>query len=402
MMHPQIKAALKAAPAGKWPMGYGQDFYIHESALPLLPDFVLDRVAAAASVVEAATGTPVEFNVVKFLQNDTISLLWYPTFDDDPHPYLHSYFNVDVDGARVRNKQLKPTVNPAIIHRKESMVAKDHPMYDEWKAFSDTEEAAGLLSRSDIGFTRQWNAFLQSRGFAIIQGELVSMAKNPRCSAKDYEGMGRTFRLGLGLPPQEPGETLAHWAIRGMDWGFGPLVARYLYHRVQPKGVFLDFGAGAGAMQVRGLRKLGYNVIGYEWPPDPHDTSSRAEFYYEAVNDGMLDPNALSYEYDYVLASNVFNVQPTWPCFHETLELLQSVMKPKGTFICNLASTPRELWSGGLKGDTELELELLKAFSRVKRYVRILPKGTKQKVAGGFEYYPNTEITSSPIWECKL
>jgi hypothetical protein len=406
-MNKELKKLLEASGVGKWPQG---GYYVHVTAFDWLPPKAQGYIINALSMAISLLGEEPQYNIIKVGMDDSVTFSWYPDFNESPHPALHSFVNVKVAEGRLGKVQTRPTSNPAILHRKETFVHPSHPRYNDWKAFSDAEEEAGLLSRSDIGMVKQWEAFLADRGYRIEDG--VLMRRNPKtitskrsdgvCSPEDYVGMGRTSRIGLGLPPRGLGEAYGDWAQRGIEWGFGPIVAGYVYHNVKPRGTFLDFGAGSAAMQVRALQQLGYNVIGYEWPPDPSDDSNRATLYYEAVEDGVLDPNALSYTYDYVLASNVINVQPTWPCFYETIELVQSVMRPRGTFICNLASEPREIWAKTDKAWDEVEEELQAAFRLVTRYAGIVPRGEKKKVGGSWEYYPNVKFAKDPIWECRL
>jgi predicted Rdx family selenoprotein len=383
-----LKAMLQSSGVGKWPPG--GDFYLHFTALGELPKRARERVYAAGRIA----GEP-DWNVVKFGANDTVSLLLYPTFDEQPHPALYGYVNVDVDAGRVRRVQAKPTKNPSILHRKESFVAPYHPQYAEWLAFSELEEAAGLLGRSDIGTVRQWEAFLASRGFKIEGDELLTR-NAPRtepvgaglCTPKDYVGMGSTFRIGIGLPSPKAGETWTDVAVRGIERGEGPLIARFVAHHLKPRGTFLDFGCGAAGLQVRALRELGYNIVGYEWPPAADDRSGRTAAYLAAVEDGVIDPDALKRRYDYVLASNVMNVQPTWACFDQTTTQLTRLLKRGGTFVCNLASDPRRIWEKGRKGDLALETELQRLFRTVVRHEKSVPK-------------KDGKPTSDFIWTCK-
>lgn len=399
-MDRKLRAMLQSSGIGKWPPG--GDFYIHFSALDELPKQARERVYAAARIA----GEP-EWNLVKFGVNDTVSLLLYPTFDEDPHPALYSYVNVDVDGGYVRRMHSRPTVNPVILHRRELFVGPNHPRYAEWLAFSELEDEAGLLWRSDIGTVRQWESFLKSRGYKIENGELL--VRNPPktkpigagiCLPSDYVRMGQTAVVGIGLK-KKPGQDWLDVAIEGLVEGRGPLVARFVYNHpeiVEEKSI-LDFGCGGKALQVRALASVGYNIVGYDWPSDENDESARAQGYRDSVADGALDPDALEKKFDFVLASNVLNVQPTWPCFNQTMELIVRCLEKKGTFICNLASTPRAfrtedgswrgIWSKGRAGDMELEGELQQIFKIVERHQKSILK-------------PDGKPVDDWIWTCQL
>jgi len=219
------------------------------------------------------------------------------------------------------------------------------------------------------------------------------MAFHWNCGPDDFKSMGNTYRVGIGLDKPEilPGEReLDAWARSGMDGitrtNKGPLLARFLYHHADelPAGPILDFGCGAGAVQVRALYTLGFDVDGYEWPPNYADTTgkgiSRARDYDQSVDDGYIDPFALerTEHYDIVMASNVLNVQPTWGCFWTTINLIRELMAPGGVFICNMAGSPREVISKGRRGDGQTEALLEMSFQSVTRYEKSILTATKK------------------------
>lgn len=92
-------------------------------------------------------------------------------------------------------------------------------------------------------------------------------------TADDFAAMARTFRLGVGLPAPRPGEDWTDVALRALEEGRGPVVPRFLRRYLPPEaaGRVLDFGAGAAALQVRALLRLGYDVDGYDWPSSEAD-----------------------------------------------------------------------------------------------------------------------------------
>ncbi len=184
------------------------------------------------------------------------------------------------------------------------------------------------------------------------------------CGIEDFTVMGATWRPSIGDPRD---------AARKIKEGKGPLIARWVYNYVQQKeGMhILDFGAGAGAVQVAALRELGYKVDGYEWAPEDGDTSKRSKQYWASVEAGLLNPDALNQGWDMILASNVMNVQRTQGCFHVTMEDLKLLLdgRPGAEFITNLASEPRVIWSKAkAEGYDELESLLVYHFEVVERH----------------------------------
>jgi hypothetical protein len=183
-----------------------------------------------------------------------------------------------------------------------------------------------------------------------------------RCGIEDFTVMGATWRPSIGDPRD---------AAKKIKEGKGPLIARWVYNYISARSDtrILDFGAGAGAVQVAALRELGYKIDGYEWAPEAGDTSKRAKQYRASVDAGLLAPDALDMSYDVVLASNVMNVQRSWGCFHVTLDDLKGLLDAPGAeFVTNLASEPRVIWDKKkAEGYDELESLLVYHFGYVDR-----------------------------------
>ncbi|MFA6092746.1 MAG: methyltransferase domain-containing protein [Elusimicrobiota bacterium] len=89
-----------------------------------------------------------------------VSFLWYPDFDSDPHPALRYVYRADLAAGKLIVSDHGKRANPFILHRKDSMVSPDHPLYQEFKRLTEKEEAAGLLSRNDIGTRSGWEKAL--------------------------------------------------------------------------------------------------------------------------------------------------------------------------------------------------------------------------------------------------
>lgn len=192
------------------------------------------------------------------------------------------------------------------------------------------------------------------------------------CGPEDFKGMGATARKGIGLPKPLPNENWADVALRAIATNKGPVIARFVAGHLEPgEDTILDFGCGPAAIQTRALQALGYDIIGFEWPPASGDTSTRAQDYHEAVADDVIDPDALERVYDVVVASNVLNVQPSWGCFWTTMMTLAPTVGD--VFYTNLASEPRRIWAPGRKGDKQLENMLGVAFEDVDRFEQAVP-----------------------------
>ena len=202
------------------------------------------------------------------------------------------------------------------------------------------------------------------------------MAFTWKCGPDDFEQMGKTAVVGIGLV-KKSGESDLDAALRAIEEGRGPVIPRYLYHAATPDDLtILDFGSGPRAMQARALRELGYNVTAFEWAPDPYDNSKRAQDYWDSVDAGIIQHDALDYTYDIIYASNVMNVQPTWRCFWTALNTIAASMASDTLFLCNLSREPRRVWANGRKGDLQLETMLMQAFNEVVRAEKSVPKSS--------------------------
>jgi hypothetical protein len=60
------------------------------------------------------------------------------------------------------------SANPSILHRKETFVTPDHPLYARFARLTAQEEKHGLLDDSaTIGTRDGWEARLKAAGFAL-------------------------------------------------------------------------------------------------------------------------------------------------------------------------------------------------------------------------------------------
>jgi DNA phosphorothioation-associated putative methyltransferase len=127
-------------------------YYVHADAVASLPPDTLARRAAAESLAQIARNE--RFNVVRFdRSSDEISLLNYPGFFADAFPALHESWHVDLATSRVSYRTYRDSLTPPILHRKELLLAEDHPRRAEFQALTTAAEAIGLFQDpTRIGF----------------------------------------------------------------------------------------------------------------------------------------------------------------------------------------------------------------------------------------------------------
>jgi len=157
-----ISAACRASKVGKQTP---TALYVHVDALPLL-DPVL-RVYEGCT--RTFLGTVEDANILKLHRvKAQISYLCYPEFERDPHPAAFDTIVVNLDEFRIFYRRYADSDNPPILHRKEELVAPDHPDRAKFARLTVQEESKGLYADTDaIGFRSHWEALLQGKGLRL-------------------------------------------------------------------------------------------------------------------------------------------------------------------------------------------------------------------------------------------
>ena len=148
--------------------------YVHISALSSLAPTLQSyerRARGAIALVSA--------NIIKFsTDKPKISYLFYPDFDSDPHPALHSSIIVDLQSLTVSYRDYQTSDNPPILHRKETFVTPDYPLYAQFAALTRQEEALGLLDKSTaIGTQVLWQQRLEARGVELQGHDAIAHSR---------------------------------------------------------------------------------------------------------------------------------------------------------------------------------------------------------------------------------
>lgn len=148
--------------------------YVHVSAIASLDPLLRIYEGCASRAIgrlELAT-------LVKFYTNEPkISYLFYPQFDTDPHPALHTSIQVNLRDLTVSYRNYENTANPPILHRKETFVTPSYPLYERFANLTRKEEKLGLLKNTrSIGTRDGWQKWLEERQVEI-RGERVILLK---------------------------------------------------------------------------------------------------------------------------------------------------------------------------------------------------------------------------------
>ncbi|MBX3319177.1 MAG: DNA phosphorothioation-associated putative methyltransferase [Nitrospira sp.] len=142
--------------------------YVHRSAEDELPPLLRVLLFAGKEIVG-----DMPYDLVKFAKDGrALSFLQYQNYDEDPHPALLRSVKVFLPKTTYDIREYASSPNPPILHRKETFVLSNYPFFEKFRKLTEQEEAAGLLSSSEIGYQRPWKELLQSRGARIENHQL--------------------------------------------------------------------------------------------------------------------------------------------------------------------------------------------------------------------------------------
>jgi DNA phosphorothioation-associated putative methyltransferase len=139
--------------------------YVHRCAL--------DRLEAVLRVFEgcarAYLGEMEGASVIKLHRfSGKVSYLFYPGFDTDAHPALLRSIKLSLRSLQLDCYDYSTSANRPILHRKETFIPVDHPLYPTFAALTQQEEEAGLLTETaTIGTRDGWETRLRDRGVAV-------------------------------------------------------------------------------------------------------------------------------------------------------------------------------------------------------------------------------------------
>lgn len=157
-----LNAACTASPVGKLTP---DALYVHIGVLGSLDPLL--RVYEGCA--RALTGAVTEATLIKFARAaPKVSYLAYPDFNRDPHPALRASLRANLLRLHVKYLDFTESVNPPVLHRKETFVPGDYPGRDKFARLTRQEERAGLLEHAaTIGTREGWQRRLDQLGYRI-------------------------------------------------------------------------------------------------------------------------------------------------------------------------------------------------------------------------------------------
>jgi DNA phosphorothioation-associated putative methyltransferase len=95
--------------------------------------------------------------IIKFhARKPQISYLFYPDFDTNPHPALHTSMHIDLRDLSVSYQDYSDVYNPPLLVRKEAFVSPSYPHYEKFAKLTRQEEKLGILDGGAVRKYREW------------------------------------------------------------------------------------------------------------------------------------------------------------------------------------------------------------------------------------------------------
>jgi DNA phosphorothioation-associated putative methyltransferase len=235
--------------------------YVHISALSALEPLLQEYERQARQIMPSIG----ESTIIKFsTDKPRVSYLTYPDFDSDPHPALRSSVQVNLETGELSQRDYGESLNPFILHRKETFVIPAYPDYQQFAALTRQEEALGLLDNPrSIGTRSAWEERLTQfkmtfqghtlvpRSFVNTQATQVKIDRHKAAIARNDFSKPVRLALESGL--------------------------------FSPETTFFDYGCGQGGDLER-VKQLGYVSDGY----DPHYRPDTIPIAADVVNLGYI------------------------------------------------------------------------------------------------------------------
>ena len=195
MNQEQYQSLIKDLPCGK---STPQAIYVHKSALinNQLTIFI-NRIQSALKQEDY------DWNIIKLWKSDfKFSLLHYPDFEEESYPELNCSLFVNLDKKHHRMNDYSKSDNPPVLHRKELMVTKNHPFFDEFTLITQEGEQAGLYENTRaIGFKLGWESTINNAGYELVDGRLFRASAVTKVDDKKIDRHKTAIvRRGLSSP----------------------------------------------------------------------------------------------------------------------------------------------------------------------------------------------------------
>jgi DNA phosphorothioation-associated putative methyltransferase len=163
-----MSMAIKQSSTGKQ---LPDAIYIHPSYTTSLHPLIQVKVAIAQKLV----GDIDECNLIKINKfKNKVSFLIYEDFDTIEHPALLYSWVMDIPKNDLKFWDFRTRENPPVLHRKDTFVGPDYPMYEQFRGLTIAEEEAGLLEDSyEIGTKDGWSRRLNNKNVDVKNHQVI-------------------------------------------------------------------------------------------------------------------------------------------------------------------------------------------------------------------------------------
>lgn len=187
------------------------------------------------------------WNLVKLAKRSfKITLLHYPRFEQYAYPELQYSYTIDLQEFTVRKASYATSDNPPILHRKETFIHPEHPLYLTFKAITQEGEAASLYENSKaIGFKQNWERLIDSKAYyldalgRLHHKDTLQHISAEHCHTKVERHRTAIDRNKLSAPMQilgRHGYFDGNYSVLDYGYGKGDDIRELAAHGIDVKG----------------------------------------------------------------------------------------------------------------------------------------------------------------------
>lgn len=232
---------------------------MHRSAVDHLETSAKDKLSLALQRVPE----DFQWSVLKIAGQDDqfFSFLDYQDFSAVAFPELRASLLVNLaeEGAKLRKYS---DANPPILHRKELLLAPDHPLRDEFSKLTQCLESKGLFKNmANKGTRRIWMETLADAGLTVEGPNVVQ--SSPR-SEEPLEATTDDMSASEHKKVERHKTAITRAALSA------PMYLLFTSGLIRQESTILDYGCGQGD-DIRALQSDGYAAEGWDphYRPDP-------------------------------------------------------------------------------------------------------------------------------------
>ena len=239
-----FKSLVKEIPVGKQ---LPDAVYIHESAMHTLPEKLASIVLKVASALKVDDDS---WNIIKFNKRDfKITFLNYPDFETYAYPPLKLSNTVDLQKLSSRVGNYSESENPPILHRKETFVTSEYPLYEAFCQATQEGENIGLYENTrTIGFKQSWETLIKNKGYTLDESGRLHK----------YETIVKPNSITL-----PKGSIERHKTAIDRNSLSQPIQILARHNYLNGEFSLLDYGCGKGD-DLRELEAHGIDAIGWD------------------------------------------------------------------------------------------------------------------------------------------